>query len=84
MGDKLQDHELKVEHKNGKVMVISKKLFHESPDDWKLLEGEPGEAPEQSQFVQAEKPKDKQAEGGTVNKEDVPPAKAKKIAPPKI
>lgn len=79
----MQDHELRVKHiVSGKELIVSKKYYHDSPDEYELLDGEAGEANEPAVFVPATPPakveKVKQDSGPAKNKA-APPVPAPSV-----
>lgn len=84
----LQDYELAVKHKTtGKTMVISKRLYHSSPDEYDVIDGEPGKPEQKAVFVQPDgKDKDKMGKDEVDNKAPAPTSakSAKVTAPPTL
>ena len=48
----MQDHELKVKHiESGKELIVSKAYYHNSPDEYEVLEGKAGKISDKGTFT---------------------------------
>ena len=78
----MQENELRVMHiASGNELIVSKSYYHNSPDDYEVLEGEVGKVAAKEVFAVSEQPKVKMAKQVTKNKMAKPLVANKSVVP---